>query len=338
MSNPSIGSLRKYGFAGKIKNIIREIIKARTERVNDTIETDDIRSFGRMSHSTVLYDDEKLSFIDLIDTTVITFELPAEPDGVAVKVMLFFDHLGNKIIDLSGFKNDGTVEGDPLICRTSVDLGFMSGSPSSPAVALNLFKNTLGTINSDAIVLTDNSSVRFKDSIYGYSIFLRFNTIDFSKEGGLIYRQLVTKRDDSNHAFLIDFDQDGYIHFQLFDSPTTYRVKSLTPVLPNQWYDLVATYNPVDPGAELKLWLNGSRVDVSSTDTTHSFNDVGFNNLYIGTKIPKAGYYKGYIQDFRIYGKELLQDEITNLWTNKVTVASIPFGKTAIFPYFCLND
>src|SRR5215217_5917869 len=92
----------------RIKELTQELANQRSQQTASQLETDDVRSQGRMDHSTIKLNDERLKFVTTLDAGNFDFfyEFPTEPDFDKLKVWFMLDHLGTRMRDMSGFGND----------------------------------------------------------------------------------------------------------------------------------------------------------------------------------------------------------------------------------------
>src|SRR5215210_3769021 len=189
----------------RIKELTQEIARQRSQTSASQLETDDVRSMGRMDNSTIKLNDERLKFVTLIDAanTDHYFEMITEPDLDKMKVWFMLDHLGSRIRDMSCFGNDAIVSGHPTLRRVPLDLGFHQTSARSgtPAMLFNSGTDVVSQTNGEYIWIPDNPSIQFTNPAHsaGFSICFRFNCLNFLNHdpvgGGSATRRFAAKTD-----------------------------------------------------------------------------------------------------------------------------------------------
>ncbi len=101
-------------------------------------------------------------------------------------------------------------------------------------------------------------------------------------------------------------------------------------IVANKWYFITGTFN----GTVQKLYLNGAYVNQSLSATLNAFSSLKIGGNGGGTR-----YFKGSLDDVRVYNRALSQDEITQLYAlgsaqtpSDTTAPSVPtsFSATAI--------
>jgi hypothetical protein len=345
----------------RIKELAQELARVRSQNNDSRLETDDVRSQGRMDHSTIKLNDERLKFGTTLPSanTDFFYELPIEPDLDKLKVWLMMDHLGSKIRDMSGFNNDAIVAGHPTLRRATLDLGFQqqSSSPATPAMLFNSGTDVVSATNGEYIWIPDNNSIKFTQFTAGFSLTLRFNCLDFLAHellgGGTAVRRIAAKSDKLVVGDDVDNPIDGWnlianaasngtnrgIVFQVVQNGLEYK-KRVTGLNVDQWYQLIVTYdkNPLlAADQKIKMYVDG--VLSGSVDTTTTLFLPTHPNLRIGARDAISGFFRGYIHDFRVYmDKVLNQTEITNLNTNEMTIDNIPKGRVFIVQYAMINQ
>ena len=86
-------TIRKHSsdpHALRIKELAAELAKSKNESSGKDLESDDVRSQGRMDHSTVKFNDERLKFVFPINASLDNyFEHPTEPDFNYIKNLVY---------------------------------------------------------------------------------------------------------------------------------------------------------------------------------------------------------------------------------------------------------
>ena len=306
------------------------------------METDDIRSQGRMDHSTIKLNDERLKFMTLIGNPDITYEFATEPDFNYLKVWFMLDHLGARMRDMSGLGNDAFIEGHPTLRRAGLSLGYMQtdAAPATPVMLFNSGTDVVSATNGEYIWILDNPSIRFTTFATGFSLTCRFCCLDFSTHypnpdnpNSSYARRIAAKSDNATNGWTLlvypTGTNTGGIEFEIMHNGTGYARLS-TGYTAGLWYQIVITYDP-NASPRIKIYTAGTENSSSST-----FNTAipTYTNLRIGARTSTTGFFRGYIHDFRLYmDKVLTQTEITNINTNELTIDNIEKGHVFMLQY-----
>ena len=328
----------------RIKQLAQELAKQRSDNTSSELESEDIRSQGRMDHSTIKINDERLKFLTTIPVDNEPYHMPNEPDGDKLKIWLMMDHLGRRVLDASGFGHHGNLHGHPTMHRSDLDMGFQqtAAAPAFPAMSFNTALDSVGNPTGEHIQVINDPDLQFSQYSNGFSVAFRFNCVDFSFDtsSGSFNRRFASKQDDPDNHWVIVFDVTGDIDFQVTDNGTLYK-RDIDQLQLNTWYQVVATYDP-NAGAtsedRIKIYLDGSE---ESTESQLELIPPPSNirNLYIASRTNQTGFFRGFIQDFRIYmDKVLTQQEVTNLNTNELSITDIPKGKVFVINYALINQ
>jgi hypothetical protein len=352
VSSSSFNVIRKHSLHStsiRIKELTQALAKQRSDLANSQLETEDIRSHGRMDHSTVKLNDERLKFITTLSASNSDFfyEFPTEPDHDKLKVWFMLDHLGARMRDMSGFGNDAYISGHPTLRRVGLDIGFQQtalggGLAATVAMIFNSGTDVVSQRNGEYIWIPDNTSIQFKLFPVGFSITFRFNALDFnnhsSAEFGTFIRRFAAKTDDALNGWnLVLFPTNaagtqGGIEMNILHDGVTYKRKSSVVFTAGLWYQIVITYDPnLTADLRIKIYIAGTELSAPGVTTvvlpTHP-------NLRIGARDSETAFFYGYIQDFRMYmDKVLNQTEITNINTNEMTIDNITKGHLFVVQY-----
>jgi Concanavalin A-like lectin/glucanases superfamily len=340
MSSSGFSVIRRHSSDAtgiRIKELTQELARQRSQISGSQLETDDVRSQGRMDHSTIKINDERLKFIDLLSNDPsINYEFPQEPDFNFLKVWFMLDHLGTRMRDMSGFGNDAIIQGHPTLRRANLIMGFGSTdlAGGTPTMLFNSGTDVVSQRNGEYIYIIDNPSVQFTLFPTGFSIAFRFNCLDFSNHislDGLTFgRRFAAKTDNATNGWnLIVYPTNtagtnGGVEFQVVHNNVTYKRRT-TGYNINTWYQVIITYDPnagSTNAARIKIYTAGTE---NSLDGTATLILPTQTNLRIGARDFETGFFYGYIHDFRLYmGKVLTTTEVTNLNQNEVTIDNIP--------------
>ena len=121
---------------------------------------------------------------------------------------------------------------------------------------------------------------------------------------------------DNNVYANLAVDRDGRPQFQFRDSTngTDRKAQGAKILNKNEWYNLVLTANSLT----YKIYVNGEQVTVNGDNIGRWFPDLTNQTLMyrIGASdaIPMNGVFNGYLDDMKIYNRELSLDEVTALY------------------------
>ena len=106
-------------------------------------------------------------------------------------------------------------------------------------------------------------------------------------------------------------------------------VALFSPASASEWFHVVGTYDPAGPAPQKRMYINGVMV-ASETRTEPIEYDATSPNgdLLIGAKYAFS-YFKGWLDDLRIYNYALSSNEIQEIYTNSRSVKQLP----NIYPY-----
>jgi hypothetical protein len=118
------------------------------------------------------------------------------------------------------------------------------------------------------------------------------------------YNAVLTQHDLLNYGYYF-YLANGNPAFYIFDSPGNARATSGETLNADQWYHVAG----INDGSELKLYVDGQlKTSVSSAGLTGVDYDA-----YIGYEISSPLYYKGAIDDVRIYNRPLSPYEFRDI-------------------------
>lgn len=355
MSSSSFNVIRRQSFDKvgiRIKELTQQLATNRSKLEGSQLETDDIRSQGRMDHSTIKLNDERLSFGTVLSSsnTDFYYELPNEPDLKYLKVWFMLDHLGARLRDISGFGNDAFISGHPTLRRAFLNLGFqqLEASAATPVMQFNSGTDVVSQTDGEYIWIPDNESIQFtKYNDGGFSVHFRFNCSNFDSHhtaiGGLFSRRFASKTDDLNNGWNIlvyptgtivnGVALNGGVEVEIKDNGIEYARRTVG-YSAGFWYQVVVTYDPsAGPTSEdrIKIYTGGFETSLTSTFGTILSPTT---NLRIGARTSSTGFFHGFIHDFRMwFGKVLTQQEVTNINQNELTIEAIPKSHSFIIQY-----
>ena len=236
---------------------------------------------------------------------VITATFGAFAADISMGLYFDFDHVeGNKIKDLSGKGNDGTMNGSPKI----TDGKYGKGIEFAGNIADKL------VIPHDVSLNPDNGAVTLMVWLY---------PTQFVGEWELV----ILKWQDANPA-------EFAYHLSLHNKKASLFIKpkvvpwleaiGKTTLLEKEWYHVAAV---ADGKGKLTVYLNGIEDGSANYDGTIADTTV---DVCIGGKIDGALFpFHGKMDDVAIFNKELGADEIKNLMAGIINPVE-PQGKLAV--------
>src|SRR5687768_5319969 len=354
MSASGFNVIRRQSFDAtgvRIKELTQALATNRSKLEGSQLETDDVRSLGRMDHSTIKLNDERLSFGTVLSAsnTDYRYELPDEPDLKYLRIWYMMDHLGAKIRDISGFQNDAFVSGHPTLRRAFLNIGFqqLQTSPATPVMLFNSGTDVVSQTDGEYIWIPDNTNIRFSNYDNGFSVHFRFNCLNFNTHftdaGGSFFRRFASKTDDPNNGWSIvvyptgtivnGVATHGGVEVEIRDNGIEYSRRT-AGYSTGLWYQVVVTYdrNAGDTSEDrIKIYTGGFETSMDSSFGTILATTT---NLRIGARSSGSGFFHGYIQDFRMwFDKVLTEQEVINISENDLTISNIEKGHVFVVQY-----
>lgn len=186
---------------------------------------------------------------------------------------------GNKIIDLSGFSNTGTL-------RTTENVAWVSGKEGQ-ALSLNGWSNRFADVpHSQSLVLPNALSI---------SAWVKPN---------LLHRGTILSKSAGN-GFEFWLDSNGQLEFRLNreKNGSTYRLRSNYKYTAGQWFHAAATFD----GTTMKIYVNGN-LDTSATFNPFTIG-TSSGNLVLGAMGTNQRM-NGAMDEVRLHNRALSLEEI----------------------------
>lgn len=336
---------RKYklDFQDKFQNLLNKFNAKITDDSAEEGEDLQTSTEGSIGKSYLKFCDFDLSSVHTIDAvTPLPSMFSFEPDYDTCKLYVELDSLGSQVADYSGFGHTAKTVGVGRV-HNGIDYGFAQSVES-------IFDG-----RSCYAEIQNHSDIRVSSITSGFSLFFRFLPFSLDETGG--YRQVPVCKVDIPDTDWWSFEiyPDGKARFNLTKASSVYSIvtpastiaatpyTSLTTSTPR--YDVAVTF---DDGLDtLKLFINNVKYDTvsSSLDTNTQQPSASLNNnLNIGrfTEIvaPVTGekyaarnlskLYHGVFQQIKFFQDKIVTDaEVGYHYTNKCTIANIPFGRVA---------
>jgi hypothetical protein len=337
---------------------LQRLIAKFNEKITDDANDDgseelQIRSEGGIGRSYLKFCDSDLVRLDnsLTQTILDTIQsCPTfEPDHNQCKLIIEFNNTGGFVPDTSGFGHNAKTFG---VNRMQWGIRYGWG-------ALSLETIYDGRTNYSEI--PDDTDLSFVNT--DFTLMFRFAPFDLTMSS--VHKQVVIcKKHNSTEGAYYSFElgTDGSATFSLVLSSTT-KYSATIPagtIIPTAFddmdtdsprYDVVVTYDYLN--TILKLYINNydfSSYVVNTIPTDSNVPDYDGYDIMIGRWTSLAGrpitlpqildvdpirlfskLYFGVFQQLKYWkGRILTPTEITNHYTNKITIEACPFGEVAI--------
>ena len=164
--------------------------------------------------------------------------------------------------------------------------------------------------------VADNDNLSFgngtTDSPFSISAWVKMNDAT---------RFRIVGKYDSNLEYLFSTGGTDKIVFNCYDNSTSARIgrqySTALTSFEGQWIHLVATYNGSSSSSGLKIYLNGSRVDdTDSNSGTYTAMENTTAPLEIGKNL--TTYANGLIDETAIFNSELSASDVSTIFNNGV--------------------
>lgn len=330
----SFTQIRRRGTANtRITQLVRQFQNFQSHQVQ--LDNTSFRTKNRPVRSRLKYHDR--FFWSTTKAVNTLFYCPFEPDGNTVVAFWKLDNPGRYFADSSGMANHMDIIGNPAL-KLGIDNGY------GPTLYPFFDDNHRGFI-SDADSRDQLNTGGFRT---GFTLTGRIypeEITDPSVNQGK-YRVIASKHDqaDGSEGWNLSVIPDGSIRFTIKRKGTpksvttpagTITVNTTTEPVAN--YDIVVNV-PItnDVPGTLQIAVNNTRYTTTSTAHLDFYTGDTGKYLRLGALYPIDNQdtwykFKGGIQDFRIYRDYLFSNsDITNLYTNKLTIRAIPIGRVAL--------
>ncbi|MCD4760163.1 LamG domain-containing protein [archaeon] len=241
-----------------------------------------------------LYPDGKIDISDII-----IFSMMRESGCV------FDEHYGNGLVlwmpmngdlnDYSGKGNHGSCNGDACPVLTSDVAGKENSAYNFDGI-------------NDVVVIEDNDELDLTED-YTISAWVRFDSLDET------FRNVLSKEyyinDGENAGYAIEkymYDNLFYVTYDNSD-PSTNHVSADAQ---DEWVQLVVTYDKASK--DLMFYVNEELVDINEDAVSPGAYDT---DLHIGASSALTRFFKGDIDDLRIYNKVLDAGEISTVYDSQ---------------------
>ena len=339
-----------------IRNI-REISNAPLEKFTNTLAKRISQSItnsetAKLENKEDIYSaaqdvDSVIKYHSLVSTN--TFDLtteyysPSEPDLDKLTLWLQGRNMGNELTDLSGFNNEITMRGDPLLIDGSpFDYGMHTGGVKSRALRFN--RPTSEQQNSEGIRVDDDDRLQISGTTIGISYFIRVRLHSLAAEGG---HDVVLFEEVSGtgwvgapvNGVMLVVTPTGRLYFtRRRSSVTTEKMTDAGTIATDTVYDIWITNN--QGTGEIKIYVNNVDKTLSNGSTGYAWR-VSPGNVVMDFSImhdggtSAVGHAYADLYDFRVYREKVISAaEVGYHYTNKWTIADIPFGQVMISNYF----
>jgi len=264
---------------------------------------------------------------------------PSEPDYDKLTLWIKGRNLGVTTKDWSGFENVALIYGDPiLVDGAPFDYGIHDGVLNTKSIALRVNRPTSPLVNNEYIQVTDNANLQVSGTTVGLSYFMRFKISDLAGQGG--YNRTLFEKIDGDtvqDAVVAIVTPSGQVRFHVKRSGVFYNWQTAGGTIAiDTVYEVWFTFT--QSGSVGHIYVNN--VDKTLTDPGNPTlqSDVTNHDLWLFQrgKGPEAGFFYGDFYDFMMFkNKVVTSTEVSRHYTNKWTLANIPFGQVLISNYSC---
>jgi hypothetical protein len=334
----SFQDFRKYSSSrqnSKIKALLQRLEKFESEA--NPVENNNLFALGFTSRNFLTFHDN-LAFSrlhTLADDD--DYKLTAEPDGNLFKLWFTFDGI-TELEDHALWGHIGTIYGDSGCDALAEGVYEGIGAGGTICMKFNGTNKYIQVLPSEHLTINNKSQ---------FSIFMRFKVDDVTQT-----QTLFEKYDDLNGSYAYKaIITNRRVVFMVSVNGTGYTKVNNANLVNNTWYDVWMRRDNIT----LTVYVNGS--DATAGLNSAGFSEEGFSSGGFTTRFPPVefepiptgtgvgtslligvdgtlqSFFKGYIQDFRIWGKLVSSTEISNQWTNKVSVSNIAFERCAVVGY-----
>ena len=313
------------------KKLSRFLTKDQLDLLDDR---EDIYTDGQDFDSAIKYHADLLGNKTFNFTT--EYYPPTEPDNDKLRLWLRGTNLGNTLRDYAHRDNVQSIPeiwGEPmLIDGTPFDDGIKTGGVKS--IALRFNRND----PEDYIKVENDALLRASaDLVTGISFFMRFRVSSIAEQGGrkpTLFEK--TDNDPITDGVVVAIDDVGRLRINIMNSgiDNAYQTASLTIGI-NTVYDLWITYNKT--GDVVKCYVNNVEKSLSATSAETFHSDATDLDYYLMRRGggSENGFVTGDLYDFRIYREKVVSaTEVSRMFTNKWTIANIPYGQVLIANYW----
>jgi hypothetical protein len=307
----------------------------------ETVENpEDIYSDGQDVESALKYHNFAMSKTFPVSPSNVSYYSATEPDNDKVKLFLagggIWTNLGNEIPDRSGFGHNAEINGDPLLIDGGFDLGVVDSTNQVKSIAILMNRPT--SSGTEHLMIEDSPDLRVAGLVTGFSMFIRFRLKSLTTQGGL-NRTIFQKIDDGTptDAKRLEVAPDGRLILVIKDGGVSIAKQTGTlTIAANTVYDVFVTY--AVSGGVVHLYVNN--VDKPLTNFTGDPEDwqedlTDYQMCIFKHGEGSEGFVYGDLFLPLVYWHEKIVSatEVSHHFTNKLTLADIPFGQVAISNY-----
>lgn len=316
----------------KIRNLSNKFAQYVTSQISSEGEDITIVTEGRLAEDILKYCDSDLTYGKMLGLT--TPLPPEEPDGDKLKLYIHGDSFGRRTPDLSLFDNWVRGRGIMRIQR-GIDIGnggsyelVFDGRSVAPFIHEN--------------DLTAKGNWQYTSTMtVGYSLLFRMQPFRIVQSGGIDTSPWNYKQ-DTNNWFTFEITPTGRLYYNTkVKGAATKHIR--TPaglIVPNGRYEVATTYDI--PTNTATLYVNNvayTENDAARADRLPPNISMNWGKLD-GLVSPPAGeeypditqskLYCGALQCIKYWREKVLTAaQVGYHYTNKLTIANIPFGQVA---------
>lgn len=300
---------------------------------------EDVYSDGQDFDSVLKY--HNFTFTNKFDGSK-TYYSPSEPDDdTNCRLWLKGGNIGSIVRDYSGNVRNGLLYGDPtLVSGEPFDYGIYDSDNAVKSIAIRFNRPTSTLVNQEYIrVPYDIRHNAIYNLTTGTSFFMRFRLFDLSEQDSWS-RTLFQKRDDTttlpNDGIRVMVNELGslIVRIRHVDGTQTNKATANGTISTNTVYDLWITY--ATSGNAVKVYVNNVDKTLSDPGASSSWDTTATDKDWYIFKHANSddGHIYGDFYDFEVLREKVVSStEVGRHYTNKWTIADIPFGQVLITNY-----
>lgn len=316
-------------FNDKIRNLSNKFAQYMTSQLSEEGEDITIVTEGRLAEDILKYCDEDLTYGKILTLPTVVYP-PEEPDGDKLRLYIHGDAFGRTLPDLSMFKRHFTNLGIMRIQR-GIDIGnggsyelVFDGRSCAPYHNLH-------------------ADFKISDLTAGFSVLFRMMPFRILQSGGANITVMNSRESPYLGGFGFEINPNGMLVFWVHHNGVNYKVKTSIGLITANYaprYEVVGTFDVAT--LTPKLYVNNVLYSTLDAGLTFNFPFDWYFRLGqhaalvtppVGEEYPtiaNSKLYCGTLQSVKFWrNKVLTAQEIANHYTNKLTIANVPFGQVA---------
>jgi len=330
----------------KVNTLAKKMQQFELDKISEQVDKPDLLQGSETFKNAVGFHGPGDASVDMRYQKLVTsknYYYCMEPDLKYCQLLFFANKflengmVSSQIQDYSDTGKTINVYGSPYRKDSGFDLGYSDSQFKSWS---NMFNSPLKkdgitvnpTENQEYIEILDHIKLQHANVGAGISIFIRIKPLSFVDQNS-ITRHLLCKIDDSSgtNGKILRINNSGKLVWHYKVGATQYKAETVDSLTVGNWYDVWVTYKTSDNS--VKIYVNN--VDQSVIIPS----DIGFPtsaslNMQVLRRASNSS--GGYTYAEIHYGKIFVDyvvsaTEVSNHWTNKLSITNIPFGQVGVY-------